>query len=103
MPSSFFLIMSMFLLPPGPDLIHQSLQLDDIHLSWGRGRGGLCSLLCSGYAPGSWAGSQGASDSRKFQMTVSAAWGGEGSAHYRDMGQARTQGRLVKGWTWVLE
>lgn len=36
-------------------------------------------------------------------MTVSAAWGGEGSAHYRDMGQARTQGRLVKGWTWVLE
>ena len=33
--------MSMFLLPPGPDLIHQSLQLDDIHLSWGRGRGGV--------------------------------------------------------------
>lgn len=42
-------------------------------------------------------GARGASESRSFQVTVSAAWGGEGSAHYRDMGQPRTQGRLVKG------
>lgn len=46
---------------------------------------------------------RGASESRRFQMTVSAAWGGEGSTHYRDVGQPQTQGRLVKGWTWVLE
>ena len=40
---------------------------------------------------------RGASESRRFQMTVSAAWGGEGSTHYRDVGQPQTQGRLVKG------
>lgn len=64
------------------------------------GQGGLCSCYAWVMLLVPRLGARGP-ENRRFQMTVSAAWGG-GQHPLQGVGQPRTQKRLVKR-TWVLE